>query len=185
MKDRASARRHPPQPDAGGRSWNARWLALGVVVAIAVIAALLLQPAAGSTTTAPAAQRVAGGGKTMIEGGTGGATPLPVTTLVAFHATRQGGAFECLALAPPQATGPGSGEFTTNVMYVTGTVTSLRVEGASAVLRGTATVTGIGAGRNVPFTVWVTEGGPGATVKLRVSGLTFLETLIDGHIDIS
>jgi hypothetical protein len=185
MKDQASARRDPPQPDPGGPSWNARRLALGAVVAVAVIAALLLQPAAGSTTAAPPAQRVAGGGKTMIEGGTGGATPLPVTTLVAFHATGQGGAFECLALAPPQATGPGSGEFTTNVMYVTGTVTSLRVEGASAVLRGTATVTGLGAGRNVPFTLRVTEGGPGATVTLRVSGLTFLETLIDGHIEIS
>jgi hypothetical protein len=136
-------------------------------------------------TAEPSAQRVAGGGKTMIEGGTGGATPQPVITFVAFHATGQGGTFECLALAPPQATGPSSGEFTTNVMYVTGTVTSLRVEAAGAVLSGTATVTGIGAGSNLPFTVWVTEGGPGATVKLSVSGLTFLETLLDGHLDIS
>ena len=111
--------------------------------------------------------------------------PVPVTTLVAFRVGASGGDFECLALAPPQPTGPGSGAFTSNVMYVAGTVTSLSVSGHSAVFRGTATVTGLGAGHDRPFTVTVTAGGPGATVLLTVSGLTFHEILTDGHFDVS
>jgi hypothetical protein len=128
--------------------------------------------------------RVSGAGKTIIEGGTGGAAPLPVTTLVAFHADKQGGDFECLALAPSQGIGAGSGIFDGNVMYVTGKVTSLEIGKGVATLRGTATVTGIGAGQGVPFTALVHAGGPGTTVKLDVSGLTFPETLVDGHISV-
>jgi len=79
---------------------------------------------------------------------------------------------------------PGSGAFTSNVMYVTGTVTSLTVRGRSAVFRGRATVTGLGAGHDRPFTVQVTAGGPGAAVVLTVSGLTFHEILTDGHFDV-
>jgi hypothetical protein len=156
------------------------WLCAGVVlIALAVI---------GSMTTAVATDEPAkhgsvfGAGKTIIEGGTGGATPLPVTTLVAFHADKQGGDFECLAFAPSQGTGAGSGVFDVNVMYVTGKVTSLEIGNGVATLSGTATVTGIGAGQDVPFTALVHAGGSGSRVKLRVSGLTFLEILVDGHI---
>ena len=120
----------------------------------------------------------------MIEGGTGGTSPVPVTTMVAFHAAGNGGDFECLALAPPQPTGAGSGAFTTNAMYVTGPVSSLEVNGDAAVLRGVATVTGLGAGQHQAFTVTITDGGPGATVVLTVSGLTFHEILVDGHFSI-
>src|SRR5438874_10917542 len=105
--------------------------------------------------------RVSGAGKTIIEGGTGGAAPIPVTTTVAFHADAQGGDFECLALAPPVATGRSSGQFSVNVMYVTGKVTSLEVSKDAAVLHGIATVTGLGAGHDRPFTASVREGGAG------------------------
>ena len=100
-----------------------------------------------------------------------------------------GGAFATgcgrLALAPPQPTGPGSGAFTSNVMYATGTVTSLSVSGSSAVFAGTATVTGPGAGPGRPFKMRVTAGGPGATVLLTASGLSFHEIVTDGHFDVS
>src|SRR5947208_15793426 len=98
--------------------------------------------------------RVSGAGKTIIEGGTGGAAPVPVTTLVAFHADVQGGDFECLALAPSQVTGTGSGEFDANVMYVTGKVTSLDIGQGGATLRGTRTVTGLGPGQALRVTTW-------------------------------
>ena len=55
--------------------------------------------------------QVSGAGRTIIEGGTGGASAVPVMTVLAFHASSQGGAFECLALAPAAATGDGSGRF--------------------------------------------------------------------------
>jgi len=126
--------------------------------------------------------RVKGAGKTIIEGGTGGTPLLPVTTLVAFHADAQGGDFECLAFAPSHETGADSGEFDANVMYVTGKVTSLEIGNGVATLRGTATVTGIGAGQGLPFTALVHAGGPGTRVKLNVSGLTFPEILVDGRI---
>jgi len=71
------------------------------------------------------------------------------------------------------------------VAGVTGTVTPLSVSGHSAVFAGTATVTGLGAGHDRTFTVTVTAGGPGATVLLTVSGLTFHEILTDGHFDVS
>lgn len=64
-------------------------------------------------------------------------------------------------------------------------MTSLSVSGRSAEFPGTATVTGPGAGYDRPFTVRVTTGGPGATVLLTVSGLTFHETLTEGHFDVS
>ncbi|MGH8940347.1 MAG: hypothetical protein ACRDV2_13515 [Actinomycetes bacterium] len=47
-----------------------------------------------------------------------------------------------------------------------------------------ATVTGIGAGQNLPFEAVVHAGGPGTIVVLEVSGLTFRETLIDGRITV-
>jgi hypothetical protein len=130
-----------------------------------------------------------GGGKTIIQGGTGLAGGfVPVITTIAFHAERQGqavsGDFECLALAPATATGDGSGQFTVNAMYVTGQVTSVDVAGKKATLQGTATITGLGAGTNVPFTLVVREGGPGSTAVLTTSGLTFHEILLDGSFEV-
>jgi hypothetical protein len=107
-----------------------------------------------------------------------------VVTTVAFHANGRGGDFECLALAPAKATGAGSGEFTANVMYVTGKVTSTEIAQGTATMRGTATVTGLGAGRDVPFIAVVAAGGPGATIRLNVSGLTFHEILLEGQINV-
>jgi len=161
------------------QSW---WLWAGaVLIALAVVG-----PSTSIVAKGEAGKhlRVSGAGKTIIEGGTGGAAPVPVTTLVAFHADAQGGDFECLALAPSQVTGTGSGEFDANVMYVTGKVVSLEIGKGVATLRGTATVTGLGAGQDVPFIALVHAGGPGTTVRLDVSGLTFPEILVDGHISI-
>ena len=77
---------------------------------------------------------------------------------------------------------PGSGNFDTNVMYVTGTITAVQINGSVAVLTGSATVTGLGAGSNVPFTATAERGGPGTTFVLTISGLTFHETILEGEI---
>jgi hypothetical protein len=106
-------------------------------------------------------------------------------TVLAFHASSQGGAFECLALAPAKSAGDGSGRFEVNAMYVTGTVTSVTVNGNTAVLHGMATVTGLGEGHDMPFTATVRAGGPGTTVTLEISGKTFHEILLEGQIRIS
>jgi len=156
----------------------------GLVVGAVVVSAAVTQTASARSTTPAAHHRAAGAGRTIIEGGTGGTDPLPVTTTVAFHATGNGGDFECLALAPPTPTGAGSGTFTTNAMYVTGTVASLQVDGDTALLHRVATVTGLGAGQQRSFTATITDGGPGATVALTVSGLTFHEILIDGDFSV-
>lgn len=128
------------------------------------------------------ATTVAGGGTSIIQGGTGDPDFVPVTTKFAFNWREGSGWFECLALAPNESIGPGSGEFGTNAMYVTGPITSATVRGGTAVLKGTATVTGIGAGSDQPFTARVSRGGPGATLVLKVSGLTFREILLEGRI---
>lgn len=151
-----------------------------VVVALVIVAAKPFQ----SPLAATFSSGVHGAGKTIIEGGTGGATPLPVTTTVAFRADANGGDFECLAFVPPSASGAGSGEFSVNAMYVTGSVTSLEVHGRRAILRGTANVTGLGAGTNLPFEARVVQGGPGTTVLLQVSGLTFHEILLEGSVTV-
>lgn len=164
--------------------WSARRVRLAVVGGALLLAAAVAMQASSAASAPVAAHHANGAGHTIIEGGTGGSKPVPVTTLVAFRVSNSGGDFECLALAPPRPTGPGSGAFTSNVMYVTGKVTSLSVSGRSAVFRGTATVTGLGAGHDRPFTVRVTASGPGATVLLTVSGLTFHEILTDGHFDV-
>jgi hypothetical protein len=168
-------------PSRLGRWWP-RLRLFGVLLALALIASVS-GPAAVSADSASHLQ-VSGAGRTIIEGGTGGSSPLPVFTVLAFHAGAQGGHFECLALAPAAATGDGSGRFEVNAMYVTGPVNSVKVTGHTAVLRGTATVTGLGAGHNLPFTVTVQAGGPGTTVILEISGLTFHEILLEGQISI-
>ena len=149
---------------------------LGGAAAVIAAAAIADAAAKGSNTA------VRGGGTTMVRGGTGSPSFVPVITKVAFHWSEGRGGFECLALAPSAAADePDSGEFDTNVMYVTGDITSATVEDRTAVLRGSATVTGIGAGSNRPFTATLTRGGPGATLVLEVSGLTFSEILLDGR----
>src|SRR5262249_41250332 len=110
---------------SAGRSRPRSWFWFSMVIACVALLLALANPFTGAAARDNNDHGVAGAGKTIIEGGTGGTTPEPVTTLVAFHANTQGGNFECLALAPPQATGPGSGEFSVNVMYVTGHVTSV------------------------------------------------------------
>lgn len=163
--------------------WLTRLKLGGALFAFAVMASAS-GPVVASADNDNHAQ-VSGAGRTIIEGGTGGTAPVPVTTVLAFHANASGGAFECLALAPAASTGDGSGRFEVNVMYVTGTVTSVAVSGNTAVLRGTSTVTGIGAGQKVPFTATVRAGGPGTTVTLAISGLTFHEILLEGQIKVS
>jgi len=129
-----------------------------------------------------------GAGKTIIEGGTGAPGFVPVLTTVTFHAERTDGgvtgALECLALAPPVTSGAGSGTFTANVMYVTGTVKTAVVNGDTVTLTGTATITGLGAGNNVTFTFVAREGGPGSNAVLVTGGLTFKETLLEGQFAI-
>jgi len=128
---------------------------------------------------------VHGAGTTLVEGGTGSPSFDPILTKVGFYWRGGSGQFECLALAPSAKAGtPGSGNFDTNIMYVTGAITSVEVEGRTAVLKGSATVTGAGAGKNQPFTATVSRGGPGATLVLEVSGLTFKEILLEGQFSI-
>lgn len=162
-----------------------RRLKVSLVIGLAVAALLVLAPIAPSGTPAGdenERRAVRGAGTTMLEGGTGSPSFTPVITKVAFHWRDGKGRFECLALAPSEAAGdPLSGEFDTNIMYVTGPITSADVTRRVAVLKGTATVTGVGAGSDRAFSATVTRGGSGATLVLEVSGLTFKEILLDGH----
>jgi hypothetical protein len=133
-----------------------------------------------------------GGGTTIVQGGTGQAGGfIPVLTTIAFHAQRTGhtvtGGFECMARAPEAATGTGSAQFTVNAMYVTGELSGASVNGDQATLTGTATITGLGAGHNVPFTFVFRKGGPGATAVLTSEGtprLVFNEVLVEGSFQI-
>ena len=157
-------------------------LLVAVTAAAAALATALIAQAGTGHGGAPGTS-VRGAGTTIVEGGTGPPSFTPVLTKVAFHWDGDAGRFECLALAPSAKAGsPGSGTFDTNVMYVTGEITSVDLDGRHrAVLEGSATVTGLGAGSNLPFTAVVTQGGPGATLVLDVSNLTFRETLLQGR----
>lgn len=157
-------------------------LAVVVILSICILGAI---PGAAQTI-------VRGGGNTIIEGGTGSPSFTPVLTTLAFRAESNGssvtGSFQCLARSPepPSSTGASqSANFDVNIMYVVGQVTGATVSGDQATLTGTATVTGLGAGTNVPFTATVQQGGPGSTVILKVSGLTFHEILLDGNIKLN
>jgi hypothetical protein len=132
---------------------------------------------------------VKGGATTTIAGGTGSPLFVPVITKLTFHWRDGQGHFECLALAPSAALAPGavagapgSGNFDTNVMYVTGAITAVQINGSVAVLTGSAKVTGLGAGTNVPFMATAERGGPGTTFVLTISGLTFHETILEGQV---
>jgi hypothetical protein len=161
-----------------------RGLKAALVIAIVAVAllALVIGPSGTSADGRGDGRDVRGGGTTIVEGGTGAPSFTPVTTKVAFRWRSGAGHFECLALAPSAEAGrPGSGTFDTNVMYVTGPIASAQIDGDTAVLKGSSTVTGLGAGSDRPFTATVTRGGPGATLVLEVSGLTFREILLDGQ----
>jgi hypothetical protein len=110
-----------------------------------------------------------------------------VLTTLALHAEQEGGAvigdFERLARAPETGTGSGSAAFTVNAMYVTGRITGAVIDGDAATRTGTATITGLGAGSNVPFEIVVRRGGPGATAVLTAAGLVFHEILV-GSIEV-
>ena len=144
---------------------------------------------------------VRGGGQTIIVGGDGGmmqgnsSLPTPVLTVLSFQASKNGdeveGFFECLALMPRKAESfkPLSGTFSINVMYVTGTITDLEVDGKMATMGGKATITGIGAGSDLDFKFEVHEGGPGVFMTLTTENpdpdkeqLIFKEQLIDGEV---
>jgi hypothetical protein len=162
-----------------------RTLKASLVIGVVVGAALVAAPIAPSGTRDDGEDEggsVRGAGTTMVEGGTGSPSFAPIITKVAFHWQAGAGRFECLALAPTEAAGTrGSGKFDTNIMYVTGPITSAEINDGAAVLRGTATVTGAGAGSDRAFTATVTRDGPGATLVLDVSGLTFREILLEGR----
>jgi uncharacterized protein with beta-barrel porin domain len=156
-----------------------------LVVALVLVAATLAWTmlAQANATDDGHAAAIRGAGTSLVRGGTGSPSFTPVMTKFGFNWRDGTGGFECLALVPSVAAGkPGSGNFDTNAMYVTGSLTSAQVRGQTAVLQGTATVTGLGAGTNAPFTATVTRGGPGATLVLEVSGLTFNEIVLEGEI---
>ena len=169
---------------------TARRSAAGLLLVTSLGVAMLFaaRPVAGDERDQGIIAR--GAGTTIIHGGTGSPGFVPVLTTLAFHAERSGagvtGTFECLALAPEAATGKGSGQFTVNAMYVTGQITGATVSGDTATLTGTSSITGLGAGTDVPFTFVVRRGGPGATAVLTVNTLAFSfhEVLVQGSFDV-
>src|SRR5712692_3037652 len=99
------------------------WLA--TLPAAGLAAGLTLSAQAGTAKQDPA---IRGAGTTMARGGTGAPEFKPIITKFAFSFRGSQGGFECLALAPVAPAGkPGSGNFLTNVMYVTGTISSVRI----------------------------------------------------------
>lgn len=176
-----------------GRSNSTNRRVIGLVVLVAAFGlatAFSTRSVLGLNSHSTAIAR--GAGTTIVEGGTGSAGGfVPVLTTLAFHAQKEGGivtgAFECLARAPENSTGTGSAQFTLNAMYVTGQITGAIVSGDAATLTGTATITGLGVGTNVPFQIVVRRGGPGTTAVLTTEGsprLVFNEVLLEGSFEI-
>lgn len=159
-----------------------RALIVALVITLLIGAGLYWVVSAQAQSTT-GTRSVSGAGTSILEGGTGAPSFHPVETTFAFHWSNGQSDFECLALTPSAPPGAaGSGNFDTNVMYVTGSITSVSVNGTTAVLRGSATVTGLGAGSHVPFVATARAGGPGTTLVLEVSGLTFREIVLAGQI---
>jgi hypothetical protein len=108
-----------------------RGLKARLVIGMVVVAALAAAAIAPSVTPAERkgdGRSFRGAGVTMVENGTGSPSFKPIITNVAFHWLAGAGRFECLALAPSAEAGsPGSGNFDTNVMYVTGPITSAEI----------------------------------------------------------
>ena len=71
----------------------ARRVLLAVAGRALLLAAAAVMQASSAASAPIAAHRAAGAGHTIIDGGTGGSEPLPVTTLVAFRVTASGGDF--------------------------------------------------------------------------------------------
>jgi len=156
-----------------------------VLVLTLLVGAGLYWAVSAQAQSTTASSSISGAGTSLIEGGTGAPSFHPVETTFAFHWSKGKGHFECLALTPSAAPGSaGSGNFNTNVMYVAGPITSVSVEGTTAVFKGTANVTGLGAGSNVPFVATARSGGPGTTLVLVISGLTFNEIVLAGQITV-
>src|SRR5437588_2194209 len=110
-----------------------------------------------------------GAGETMVAGGSGSPNFVPVITNISILWDGTTGTFDCLALAPSHTAGSASsGVFDTNIMYVTGEITSVTFNGNTATIAGTANCTGLGAGTGLPFTAVVGRGGPGTHVVLKV-----------------
>jgi hypothetical protein len=167
------------------------WGGAGVLLLISTCVFLLSFPVHSASAQSGDRSIASGAGTTIIQGGTGSPGFIPVTTTIAFHAERSNagvsGDFECLAFVPPVPTGPGSGQFTVNAMYVSGSITGAVVNGDTATLTGTAHITGLGAGSGVPFEFEIRRGGPGATAVLTTKGspmLVFHEILTDGLFQI-
>ena len=174
------------------RPWNSsrRWLfaLLAAPLLLALTPGIYAQPVAGHQ---PGTDWIArGGGTTLVHGGTGPSAFTPVLTTLSFYAQRSGGGvtgeFDCMAVAPEKGSGSQSAQFTVNVMYVVGTIEGATVSGDTATLTGHASITGLGAGTNVPFTFVVRRGGPGTTAVLSVNTLTFAfhEVLVNGSFEI-
>jgi hypothetical protein len=175
-----------------GQLRSSRPVTVGVLALVSFVLAMLLttRTVFGRDSANDNEQIARGAGTTIIHGGTGSPNFVPVITTIAFHAERSGGGvtgeFECLALAPKQASGPGSGQFTVNAMYVAGKVTGASVHDDTATLTGVADITGLGAGTNVRFTFVVHKGGPGSSAVLTVNSLTFPfhEILVQGAFQV-
>jgi hypothetical protein len=153
-----------------------------ILVSVLAVAASAWTVSA-QTGSAREGASVQGGGTSIIWGGTGASSFAPILTKFAVSWSNGRGHFECLALTPSASAGSaGSGNFDTNIMYVTGAITSAKFHARSAVLKGTAVVTGAGAGPARPFTLTLVKGGPGATLVLEISDMTFSETVLEGEI---
>jgi len=151
-----------------------------LLLALLILLLIDISPSWGNDAGSDAIT-VQGAGTSILTGGGPGTSP--VITKLGINFENGSGHFDCLALMPTALAGTeGSGNFDNNIMYVTGPITAASVEGATVVLSGTATVTGVGAGTNRRFTVTADRGGPGAKVMLVVSGSTFVETLLEGSI---
>ncbi|MDX6456711.1 MAG: hypothetical protein QOJ51_6666 [Acidobacteriaceae bacterium] len=176
-----------------GQLRSSRPVTVGVLAVVSFVLAILLttRTVLGRDSDNDNGQIARGAGTTIIHGGTGSPNFVPVITTIAFHAERSGagvtGELDCLALAPPEpGTGPGSGQFTENAMYVAGKVTGASVHEDTATLTGVADITGLGAGTNVRFTFIVHKGGPGSAAVLTVNSLTFPfhEILVQGAFQV-
>src|SRR3989441_6703535 len=152
-------------------NFSRRWVVgvLLVVAGFAWAAVSLTRPVSGNDSESWIGR---GAGTTLVSAGLGPSGHFaPVLTKLAFHAQRSvsgvTGSFDCLALAPADLAGTkGSGEFSVNGMYVTGQITGATLHGDTAILTGTSTITGLGAGANVPFTFVVEKGGAGGAGTL-------------------
>lgn len=172
---------------------SSRPLNVGALAIVSFLLVMLLSTRTlfGRDSDRDEKQIARGAGTSIIHGGTGSPNFGPVTTTIAFHAERSGGAvtgeLDCLAFATEAARGSDSGQFTVNAMYVVGKVTGASVHDDTATLTGTADITGLGTGTNVPFTFVVHKGGPGSAAVLTVNSLPtfpFHEILVQGEFQI-